>query len=339
MAALQVKPVTMSSRFTLNATPARARTRTPIPRASDLVIQEGPTPPERTTREVIAAPVLVAIFKTTNVAGDLWAPFEGTQAELYQIQIHQDEKARPNVLFDFQRAFDSFLLKMKKSDDCMPSSVKELETIGIKFINSKPDDPDNVGVVPWRKAFYVAGEPESKPASNFLMLLDDFWKYKAAELSHEFKVFLHPHTSADISDAWDDLAYPAYSFEDPTSKLPLKFWEAWPVVGKRIVSMYIQTTNENGVDILFGGHTYPFKARFDAQGVRGGTANNVYFRKLENVDIGDEGQLRELTNILGSAVLNNLSIRIVLDHDPKPDSNLSSLVALLDRMDNCHLTS
>ena len=331
----------MSSHFSLRAVPsaARQRTRTPVPRASDLVIKEGPSPKDMPRRDSIDAPVIVTAIKITDVAGDVWPELESpgiAALPLYQVQITQDEKARPNVLYNFRSSFEAFLSAGRDASETPLPSLQEMESVGIKFVNTKPDDPDGVGVVPWRKAFYVIGEPETNPVSNLLLLLDGFWKAKASENRRAFEVRIHPHLSVDTADVWEDLEFQGYSMEDPAATLPLKFWEAWPVSGKRVVSMYLQMNSEGSVDVLFGGYTYAFRARFDELGVRGGTANGAYFRKLEDVTADNPEKMDALGEILSKGVLNNLAVRVVVEGAEEEDGPMAALVQVLSKHRCCH---
>ena len=331
----------MSSHFSLRAVPSasRQRTRTPVPRVSELVIREGPTPKDFPRRDFVDVPVIVTATKITNVAGDIWPELDNpslASLPLYQIQISQDEKARPNVLYNFKAAFEAFLSHGKSADETALPSLQELERLGIRLVNTKPDDPDRVGVVPWRKVFYVVGDPETKPVSNMLLLLDGFWKTKEIEHQRKFDVQLHPHLSADVADVWDDLEFSGYSLEDPADDLPLKFWEGGPVSGKRIVSMYLQTSEGGLIDVLFGGYTYAFKARFDALGVKGGMANGAYYRRLEGLASDDPEQMQLLKKILGDGIFKDLAIRVVTEGDVPEDSPLSAFVQQLRKRSSCH---
>ena len=331
----------MSSHFALRAVPstARPRTRTPVPRASELVIKQGPAPRDTPRRDLVKAPIILTIIKITDVTGDVWPEPENPGIKtlpLYQIQISQDEKARPNVLYNFKSAFEAFLSHGQSADATPLPSLQELERVGIKFVNSKPDDPDGVGVMPWRKAFYVAGEAEAKPVSNFLLLLDGFWKAKESELQHKFDVEIHPHVSADVSDVWEDLEYDKYCLEDPAAVLPLKFWEAAPVIGKRVVSMYLQMNSEGAIDVLFGGQTYAFKAGFDSLGIQGGMAGGSYFRKIENVSVDDPECMQLLEKALGNGALNDLAVRVVVEGECEEDGLMGALVQSLSKRSCCH---
>ena len=104
----------------------------------------------------------------------------------------------------------------------------------------------------WRVAFYVAGNPDVA-VENFFMLLDDFFTFKSKSLAKDIEIHVRPHKSAAIevtSDLVESLSYEHLTFHDATteSQLPLKMFEAQPVVGKRVVTMFIQPIG----DVCFG---------------------------------------------------------------------------------------
>ena len=77
------------------------------------------------------------------------------------------------------RSFNDFLQQAArggKSDD-FPKSLDDLSKAGIRLVIADSNDPDGVGFVQWRVAFYVAGEDGS--VLNFLSLFDDFLVWKA----------------------------------------------------------------------------------------------------------------------------------------------------------------
>ena len=58
-----------------------------------------------------------------------------------------------------------------------PQITEDLTKACIRLVIADSNDPDQVGFVHWRVAFYVAGEDGS--ALNFLSLFDDYLSWKA----------------------------------------------------------------------------------------------------------------------------------------------------------------
>ena len=240
-----------------------------VPKASQLVmVEQGPRPlnPKRLPD---SAPVHVCIFKITDCAGDCWAQYEGTEASLYQVQLQHE--ARPSCLFDLVRSFGDFLKAVHTENESVPITMQDLQQCGIKLVLTDAQDPDGVGTfVQWRAAFYVVGDPQAKPVANFMMLLDEFWPFKAKVMGRDLEVLYHPHTSVgNLSDTSGELAYANCSVEDPSSIMPLGIFEAQPVVSKRIVTINIQPEGPDTASILVSGNLWVYRSRFDAHGIPG----------------------------------------------------------------------
>ena len=59
-----------------------------------------------------------------------------------------------------------------------PNSLETLlDRGGVKLVVSDKNDPDEVGFIQWRTAFYVVGPQGSM--KNFFFLLDDFFSWNA----------------------------------------------------------------------------------------------------------------------------------------------------------------
>ena len=103
-----------------------------------------------------------------------------------------------------------------------------------------------------------------------MMLLDEFWPFKAKAMGRALEVCYHPHTSVgDLSDISDQLAYANCSVEHPSASTPLGIFEAQPVVSKRIVTVSIQPEGPNTLSILVSGNMWVYRSRFDAHGIPG----------------------------------------------------------------------
>ena len=69
--------------------------RTKALKASDVIVEDGPRPAAQTVRKFAAnAPVNVVVYKMTDIAGDIWERYKGSEEPLWQIQLAQ-ECARP----------------------------------------------------------------------------------------------------------------------------------------------------------------------------------------------------------------------------------------------------
>jgi len=134
------------------------RTGRSVPKASDVVlIEQGPRPQRAPARLPTSAPVTVCVYLVTENAADVWPLYEGTQVSLWQIQVAHP--ARPSILYDMVSSFNDYLKKTRTEDDSVPGSLADLTSqCGCKLVIADSSDPENVGFVQWRSAWYVAGE-------------------------------------------------------------------------------------------------------------------------------------------------------------------------------------
>ena len=216
-----------------------------------------------------------------------------------------------------------------------------------------------MGFVQWRVAFYVAGSADAA-VENFFMLLDDFFTFKSKALAKEIEIHVRPRKSAAAevtSDLVESLSYEHLTFHEATaeSKLPLKMFEAQPVIGKRVVTMFVQPESATNVSILFGGNTWAFRAALDEAGVKGayleeeggedqqkpqnqsGFQNNgrKYVRVLRSLDVSSGEQAKTLQGVIEN-VFHNLAMKCVVETAPEEDSDVESWINSLKQIDCLH---
>ena len=82
--------------------------------------------------------------------------FQGKGVPLYQVQI--DPQAQRAITFQIRDAMNDFLRQLHDVDATMPGTCQELERqLGVRIVVCDRQDPEEVGFVQWRPAFYVAG--------------------------------------------------------------------------------------------------------------------------------------------------------------------------------------
>jgi len=108
-------------------------------------------------------------------AGDVWEAFqaEGDQP-LYQCQIKHD--VARSVTYQFRDKMAEFL----RVTEGVPDDLNQLAENGIRLITADKNDPEDIGIVPWRVCFYVV-----KSVNNWLLMMDMFWKYLSDQMAKE----------------------------------------------------------------------------------------------------------------------------------------------------------
>ena len=93
--------------------------------------------------------------------------------------------------------------------------------------------------------------------------------YKERVLARErpFEVHVYPHTGVVIEDV--DMQYEHYVFNEPKPVIPLKVFDAQPVMGKRIITLHLQPETSTTMSILVTGNTFNFRSRLDSYGIAG----------------------------------------------------------------------
>ena len=65
-------------------------------------------------------------------AGGVWSSFEGTGAQLFQIQI--DHQARPSIVFGLRESFNDFLKDANSKSEDIPATLEGLQSSGIRVV-------------------------------------------------------------------------------------------------------------------------------------------------------------------------------------------------------------
>ena len=297
-----------------------------LPKASQISVEQGPRPVLAPKRKPVTAPVDVCIYRVTELASDLWDLLQGRDNALFQVQIrHEAQRA---IDFDMRTSFSDFLRAAHRQDPRIPSNLAELErTCGMRLIVTDRADPDDVGFVQWRTAFYCIDLP------NFLLLLDGFFKYKEKQTIQPSEVAVHPHTGIDVS--LSELEYKHYVLHEPKQVLPLHIFEVQPVLRKIITWLHIQIESENVISVVITGYIWKYRQRLDNIGVSGGyfegqdKENRKYYRVWKNIDVADDKQIEKFMKMLGDDAFKKLCMRVTLDAQPVPDTAVQSFIEKL----------
>ena len=118
-----------------------------VPKVSTL-IELGPRPSKIRRREANAE-CAVAIYPYTKDAATIWEACTEQGATLWQVQL--EHNARDSITVGFYESFTKFL----QQEESAPDSINGLAEAGIKLLLTDTSDPDQVGFIRWRAAFYV----------------------------------------------------------------------------------------------------------------------------------------------------------------------------------------
>ena len=204
------------------------------------------------------------------------------------------------------------------------------------------DDTDNLGCfVQYRIAFYVAGgqgltrHPTiskllrcccrvvavvliwlSGSLENFFLFFDGYLQYKSKQFARAtpFEVNVHPHMGVDLSGLKETLTYKPIEFLEPASALPLKWYEAHPVVGNRILCFHFEAEDDNILHLVITGNTWLYRDDLERHGIAGSRSGDGYFRFLKNIDVTSTEMCQRVLSLVD--IFHKQNVRVICD--PKP---------------------
>lgn len=187
-----------------------------------------------------------------------------------------------------RRSFNEFLAEAGKDAEDFPKTLDEVSKAGIRLTLADATDPDGVGFVQWRVAFYVAGGDGS--VLNFFNLFDDFLVWKSKAMAKDIEAHLYAHIGVDgleQSKIEEQLNYEHYTVHDPAqeSELPLKWHEAVPCMGKRVATCHLTAASDTALKLIWSGNTWAFRDAMDEAGIKGSPCArrccaHVFFRSV-----------------------------------------------------------
>ena len=101
---------------------------------------------------------------------------------------------------------------------------------------------------------------------------------------------IYPYAVVDLNGLGSEMTYMPIEVREPSDNLPLKIWQAQPVIGKRVLSLNFEPEDESTVSLVITGNTWNFRddlGRSGIQGARAGDEGGAYYRYLKNVDVSD----------------------------------------------------
>jgi hypothetical protein len=311
--------------------PADGAPRTKMRKLSEILL-EVPRPRPQVKRQLQEkTDVQVCIYKITDDARLVWNDVKESDYTLWQVQVQH--QAQDDITVNLYNSFNEFLKTHESTE--IPKSLVELQQKAlIKLVITDKKDPDGAECfVQWRPAFYVAGDESA--LHNVLYLLDEYWTYKCKDKSYYVNVSMHPHFGVDIAECKENFVHPHCLVAEPSKKLPMGFFEAHPVQGRKILQMTVQIDSESVLSIALSGPIWNLRDGFEAMGIAGFKhENDVYYRVLPNLDASKEETKDLVRQIFG--LLRNLAARVVVEGQAKPTTPVHGFLAFLRDFPHLH---
>ena len=163
---------------TQKGTKSQSRRGSSIPSASAITAS---SPGKKARLELVACPVVAHVCRYSD-CGAAHSEFVPERQPVDQVQVTHE--AKPSVLYMMGNNLEEFLQEQQTTTPGGPANIKEWETQWqCRFVITSKEDPDNIGYIPWRVAFYVSGGPAC--VQNFLMVFDAFCHWRTTSKTGE----------------------------------------------------------------------------------------------------------------------------------------------------------
>ena len=276
-----------------------------------------------TGSRVSGSPVLVTIHKWANKAGEIFPTGTPQDVPVWQLQIVHEN--RPSVTFGFLGAVRGYL----PEDEL--ESLDELEQrkgLRIVIAGGQGQDPDSVGVKPWRVAMYSA----SATPVGALHYLAGFIQHVGSK--PEFVGCGVPglpiapqsavHLGGEVPEPWQlagNTVSPAHAFD------------GLPPRGRRHLLLTVEKEeNSECYSVMVSGNTWQYRTAFDRASVPGGYvgeegSDREYVRLLRHLLDDDDARAR-IRDMLDTEVLQGHAVFLV-DETETPDDEFVTWVRTL----------
>ncbi len=266
----------------------------------------------------------VAICKWSKDSSDIFAGGPADEP-VYQLQIMHDH--RPSITFGFLAAMRAFVPTYEGNAQTL-DELEQTRRIRFAVAGGQGQDPDHVGVKPWRVAVYIGGATPV-PA---LDLLAAFVRHKASTLEFQATGVPALHVvprvpellGGQVPEPWVEMAagsVEAHPFDAP------------PPRGRRHVILMLEKEDATErYSVVVSGNTWAYRDRFEAAAVAGGyideeSAGREYVRVLRDLTVDDAGRAR-VEHILEAGVLHGQAVYLEHQIDAQDDPMLKWLTTM-----------
>ncbi len=265
------------------------------------------------SRAPSVGPVTVVVRKYSDDGSRYVAEFAPEQA-MYQLQMLHE--AVPTILFELYKNLTAYAATLKPHVEEEGRLKIIMDELCSRMIFTNGEDPQNVGFVHYRVAFYVSGSMDT--VKNFLLFWDSFvtWrvsveKARPFKLGVSIKVYNCTSEAISFDKADDELNYD-WSVEDGTPendvciKCPLE--AAQPPNYRRICTIANVTVEDaTHIGVVYSGDTFGFRAAMETKGIGGAyadahgepaareTPGAVYYRIVPTLSISEDDATQALT--------------------------------------------
>ena len=139
-------------------------------------------------------------------------------------------------------------------------------------------------------------------------------------------MFVRWYLGVDLASLTESMSYKPLTVAEPAKDLPLKWFEAHPVIGGKILTFHIQIQDENTFGLLITGNTWMYRDDLERHGVSGSRDGERYIRFLQNVDCTNDEMKQQVLSLVD--IFRKQNIRVVVA--PTAAEVGSTVAAFLD---------
>ena len=131
----------------------------------------------------------------------------------------------------------------------------------------------------------------------------------------------------DLANLAENLNYTPLHVSEPTKELPLKWYEAHPVVGNKILTFHIEVVDDKMIHVVITGNTWLFRDDLERHGVLGSRDGARYCRFLKDIDCTDSDMKQQILSLVDIFRQQNVRVKV----SPAAESS-SAVAGFLDEL-------
>ena len=169
------------------------------------------------------------------------------------------------------------------------------------------------------------------------MLIDGYFQHRAKQLARAtpFEVHIYPYVDVDLNGLAETMSYAPVTQHPQGRELPLKIFQAHPVVGRKVLCFFFEAESESELSLVITGNTWNFRDDLERVGVAGSRAEGGgYYRYIKTADITTEESKQQIIGLVD--IFHKQAIRVVVDPTPEPGSPVELFIGELRTLPCLH---
>ena len=141
----------------------------------------------------------------------------------------------------------------------------------------------------------------------------------------------------DLANLAENLNYTPLHVSEPTKELPLKWYEAHPVVGNKILTCHIEVVDDKMIRVVITGNTWLFQDDLERHGVLGSREGERYFHFLKNIDCTESEMKQQILSLVD--IFRKQNVRVEVSPTAELGSTVSEFLDELSALPQFHFAA